>query len=160
MRRPRMTFQAHPQKRRFRARSRRTNGRLATRRACLRPLLLPHPQPQRPSQARLRAQRLPRTKLRARQPSRTYPLARRPSQVRQRTQQPSRTKRPIRRPLRMALPTRRPSRAQPPMRRPSRAWSPTQAQQPLLAFRSSCRTLHPEEVSRRISCNTYLSPFA
>ena len=150
MRRPHMTFRVHPQKRRFRARSRRTNGRLATRRACLRPLLLPHPQPQRPSQARLRVQRFPRTKLRARQPSQTYPLARRPSQVRQRTQQPSRTKRPIRRPLRMTLPTRR----------PSRAWSPTQAQQPLLAFRSSCRTLHPEEVSRRISCNTCLSPFA
>ena len=58
----------------------------------------------------------------------------------------------VRRLPRTKLRARPPSQAHPLTQQPSRA------QLPLPAFRSSCRTLHPEEVSRRISCNTCLTP--
>ena len=129
--RPRMIFQARPQKRRFRARNRRMrnrfarsqslrnhfvkkrsrDGRLARRHASPRPLLPTQTPARRSSQAQLQVRRPPWTQLRDWLPSRARPL----------TQQPSR------------------------------------AQLPLPAFRSSCRTLHHGEASRRISCNTCLT---
>ncbi len=119
------------------------DGRLARRHASLRPLLPTQTPARRSSQTGLRVRRLPRTKLRARPPSQAHL----PSRMHPSIQEPSRA-RPSAQQLSWA---QRPSRALPLAQQPSRA------QLPLPAFRSSCRTLHHGEVSRRISCNTCLT---
>lgn len=103
------------------------DGRLARHHASPRPLLPTQTPTRRPSQTGLRARRLPRTKLRARPPSQAHL------------------------PSRMHPSVQEPSRARPLAQQPSRA------QLPIPAFRSSCRTSHRGEASRRISCNTCLT---
>lgn len=109
------------------------DGRLARRHAFLRPLLPTQTPARQSSQAQLQVQRPPRTKLRARPPSQAHP----PSRARPSAQQLSWAQRH--------------SQAR------SSAQQPSRAQLPLPAFRSSCRTLHRGEASRRISCNTCLT---
>lgn len=103
------------------------DGRLARHHAFPRPPLPTQTPARRPSQTGLRARRLPRTKLRARPPSQAHL------------------------PSRMHPSVQEPSRARPLAQQPSRA------QLPIPAFRSSCRTSHRGEASRRISCNTCLT---
>lgn len=119
------------------------DGRLARRHAFPRPLLPTQTPTRQSSQAQLRARRLPRTKLRARPPSQAHLSSRMHPSV----QEPSRA-RPSAQQLSWA---QRHSQARPSARQPSRT------QLPIPAFRSSCRTLHHGEVSRRISCNTCLT---
>lgn len=125
------------------AKKRSRDGRLARHHAFPRPPLPTQTPARRSSQTGLRVRRLPRTKLRARPPSQAHL----PSRMHPSIQEPSRA-RPSAQQLSWA---QRPSRALPLAQQPSRA------QLPLPAFRSSCRTLHHGEVSRRISCNTCLT---
>lgn len=126
------------------ARSRLTRHRLTRHHSCPSPPLLTQTSTRRPSQTGLRVWRLPRTKLRARPPSQARP----PSRMHPSVQELS-LARPSAQQLSWA---QRHSQARPSARQPSRT------QLPIPAFRSSCRTLHHGEVSRRISCNTCLTP--
>lgn len=73
------------------------------------------------------------------------------------TRRPSQTGLRARRLPRTKLRARPPSQAHLPSRMHPSVQEPSRAQLPIPAFRSSCRTLHHGEVSRRISCNTCLT---
>ena len=109
------------------------DGRLARNHASPRPLLPTQTPARRSSQTGLRA----RPPSQAHLPSRMHPSIQEPSRARPSAQQLSWAQRPSR-----ALPL---------------AQQPSRAQLPLPAFRSSCRTSHRGEASRRISCNTCLT---
>ena len=124
------------------------NSRLTRHHSCPRPPLPTQTSTRRPSQMRLRVRRLPRTKPQVQQPpSRARPSIRRPS----RTQPQVRSFSRIHPSVQQLSWAQRHSQARPSARQPSRA------QLPLPAFRSSCRTSHRGEASRRISCNTCLT---
>lgn len=82
----------------------------------------------------------------------TQTSTRRPSQTGLRVRRLPRTK------LRARPSAQQPSWAQRHSQARPSAQQPSRAQLPIPAFRSSCRTLHHGEVSRRISCNTCLTP--
>ncbi len=103
------------------------DGRLARRHVSPHPLLPTQTPARQSSQAQLQVQRPPWTQLRTRPPSQAHL------------------------PSRMHPSVQEPSRARPLAQQPSRA------QLPIPAFRSSCRTSHRGEASRRISCNTCLT---
>lgn len=120
------------------------DGRLTRCHASPHPLLPTQTPARQSSRAQLQAQRPPWTQLRARPPSQAHP----PSRMHPSVQELS-LARPSVQQLSWA---QRHSQARPSARQPSRT------QLPIPAFRSSCRTLHHGEVSRRISCNTCLTP--
>ena len=133
------------------------NSRLTRHHSCPRPPLPTQTSTRRPSQMRPRVRRLPRTKLKAQPPSQAQPWTRSPSRARPSTRLPSRTQPQvwsfsrIHPPAQQLSWAQRHSQARPSARQPSRT------QLPIPAFRSSCRTSHRGEASRRISCNTCLT---
>lgn len=109
------------------------DDRLARHHASPHPLLPTQTPARQSSRAQLQVQRSPWTQLRTRPPSQAHL----PSRARPSAQQLSWAQQY--------------SQAMPSARQPSRT------QLPIPAFRSSCRTSHRGEASRRISCNTCLT---